>query len=543
MFCTKCGNTLPDDARFCTACGAAMAAPAVAPTEAPATADPAAEPVAAPEVTEAVAAPEVVAEAPEAVEVPTEPLAPEAQPNDEQAPVAEESANYAAPSCVPYTEDAPVAPAPKKGKKKLILLIVAAVLALALIVGGVIFAVAYNSPEAKLARAFDRTGEALSEITAKAETFRGILSNLSRLKDGKTVELGIEIEDPSMTAMDISLRVDQDMKNKQLYVDINGSTIEPYNFSIYADQEQLIASVDGLDTNYSLPLENFGEKLYDSDLGLLLEEELDPDVMDILYELDIDLFRTNDFSDIKETCPEEYEAFEDSIVLEKADVPMPCDADCEDVYYITWDMEALGELMAAYYAAYEHNTFGANEVLFTEGSDPEELKEAFTDVELELYVGETDGMLTAFYLEISDEEETHSLAMVLEGKDNIWEDFTLYADDEEEIVGGFTATRNGFALSMTNDGDELLLNFDDADGELTIEENDEEVAILFYSDEDEGMCITYVLPNALVEAELFLSVRPVEQIEKPAEAIDVLSLTEDELYDLYRELMGFFLGY
>lgn len=543
MFCTKCGNALPDDARFCTVCGAAMAAPADAPTEAPATAEPAAEPVAAPEVTEAVAAPEAVAEAPEAVEVPTEPLAPEALPNDEQASVAEESVNYAAPSCVPYTEEAPVAPAPKKGKKKLILLIVAAVLALALIVGGVIFAVAYNSPEAKLARAFDRTGEALSEITAKAETFRGILGNLSRLKDGKTVELGVEIEDPSMTAMDISLRVDQDMKNKQLYVDINGSTIEPYNFSIYADQEQLIASVDGLDTNYSLPLENFGEKLYDSDLGLLLEEELDPEVMDILYELDIDLFRTNDFSDIKETCPEEYEAFVDSIVIEKADVPTLLAADLDHYYHVTWNMEAIGDLIGAYYSASEQNAFGTDKVASMDALDLEELKADLADMEVSLYFGEYDGMLTDFSLEISDEYETHSLALSLRGRDNIWEDFTLYADDEVEVTGGFTATRNGFALSMNNVGSELLLNFDDADGELTIEGNDEEVAILYYSDEDEGMRITYVIPNLPIGAEWFLSVRPVEQIEKPAEAIDVLSLNEDELYDLYRELMGFMLGY
>ncbi len=538
MFCTKCGNALPDDARFCTVCGAAMAEPAVAFTEAPAAAEPAAEPVAAPEATEA------VAEAPEVTEAPAEAVTPETLTNDAEESASEENANYAAPSCVPYTGDAPVAPAPKKGKKKLILLIVAAVLALALIAGGVIFAVAYNSPEARIARAFNRTGEALSEITANAETLRGILDNLSRLKDGKTVELGAEIEDLDMTNANISIRADQDMKNKQMHFGLYfADATETHSLGIYADQEQLIASVDGLDANYSLPLENFGEKLRNSDLGLLLEEELDPDVMDILYELDIDLFRTNDFSNIKETCPEEYEAFVDSIVIEKADVPTLLAADLDHYYHVTWNMEAIGDLIGAYYSASEQNAFGTDKVASMDALDLEELKEDLADMEVSLYFGEYDGMLTDFSLEISDEYETHSLALSLRGRDNIWEDFTLYADDEVEFTGGFTATRNGFALSMTNYGGELLLNFDDADGELTVEANDEEVAILYYSDEDEGMRITYVIPYVPIDAEWFLSVRPVEQIEKSAEAVDVLSLTEDELYDLYRELMGFMFGY
>ena len=553
MFCTKCGNALPDDARFCTVCGTAMAAPAVAPAEAPATAEPAAEPVAAPEVTEAVAAPEVVAEAPEAVEVPTEPLAPEALPNDEQASVAEESVNYAAPSCVPYTEEAPVAPAPKKGKKKLILLIVAAVLGLALIVGGVLFVLAYTSPAAKVARAFSKTSDAFKQGTEDAETFRTAIDNLSNLEDGMTFKLDLNVN-TSMEGYFSSdshyfLQMDRNMNDGELFsrIQLSSSTTSeamPWansesevEITAYANDKYMMASMPGIvDGYYSLPQEQLGEKLLDSALGELIADKIDDEAVEQLKELDIDLFpEEEEIKSIKEICPKEYAALIDSIQIEAVDSEIPYGETSEEVYLITWDMDALINLLMAYEDAY----YAQYPV--------EAIQEAMDDVydfleklDMEVYLGVADGYLVAMHLDIDYEGENHTATVRLEGNGNIWEEFSIFADGEEGLTGSFSSTGSGFELSLVAEGEELLLECDDAVDELTLSLEGEELCIISYDAENSGCSVTYEYVQSETDFSGKICVKveflPVEEIEAPAEVTDLLTLNEDELYDLADEI-------
>ncbi len=116
MFCPKCGNALPEGARFCTQCGAAIAAPAPAPTE------PAPQPVPAP---------------------PAQPFG--AVPQGE--PVPQNQPFNAAPQAgyyMPQGQPAPVNGPKRKSKKGLVLGIIAAVLAVAVLVGALNFSALAN---------------------------------------------------------------------------------------------------------------------------------------------------------------------------------------------------------------------------------------------------------------------------------------------------------------------------------------------------------------------------------------------------------------
>lgn len=548
MFCTKCGNALPDDARFCTVCGAAMAAPAVAPAEAPATAEPAAEPVAAPEATEA------VAEAPEVTEAPAEAVTPETLTNDAEESAPEENANYAAPSCVPYTEEAPVAPTPKKGKKKLILLIVAAVLGLALIVGGVLFVLAYTSPAAKVARAFSKTSDAFKQVTEDAETFRTAIDNLSNLEDGMTFKLDLNVN-TSMEGYFSSdshyfLQMDRNMNDRELFsrIQLSSSFTTPeamlwanseseVEITAYANDKYMMASMPGIvDGYYSLPQEQLGEKLLDSALGELIADKIDDEAVEQLKELDIDLFpEEEEIKSIKEICPKEYAALIDSIQIEAVDSEIPYGETSEEVYLITWDMDALINFLMAYEDAY----YAQYPV--------EAIQEAMDDVydfleklDMEVYLGVVDGYLVAMHLDIDYEGENHTATVRLEGNGNIWEEFSIFADGEEGLTGSFSSTGSGFELSLVAEGEELLLECDDALDELTLSLDGEELCTISYDAENSGCSVTYEYVQSETDFSGKIRVKveflPVEEIEAPAEVTDLLTLNEDELYDLADEI-------
>ena len=588
MFCTKCGNALPDDARFCTVCGAAMAAPADAPAEAPAAAEPAAEPVAtpevsepvsepvaapevsepvaepvaAPEVTEAVAAPEVVAEAPEAVEVPTETAAPEALPNDEQAPVTEESANYAAPSCVPYTEDAPVAPAPKKGKKKLILLIVAAVLALALIVGGVIFAVAYNSPEAKLLRAAKGSGEQLELMLANSPEFLKLVENATALSGDRTITTKTiseaELSGLYSSRSEITYRVDQSLSTKQYRLQVESeilleaadypelNTDAHSIFEIYADEQELILSVpEEVEGAYSLPMDHLGEKLLDSELGDLLLEELEPDeeTLRIIELLDIDLFFLHG-SELKELCPDEYQRFMDGLTVEKSDTAIVNAENTDQVYRIGVDMNALVDLILAYEEYAIDAALGQGLFLELE-DDLEEINEDISQLreyELVAYAGVRDGNLIAAQLQVNG-EESHTATFILCGSGNIWEEFVLYADEELVLEGGLCSTEEGFRFSAEADGEVYTLECRDREREVEIPLSDMDPLTWNFSTENGGYEISYEMESEEFHTVYSMTAEPVGKIEKPEGARELFSMTVEELESLAEDLMGFFLGY
>lgn len=556
MFCFKCGKALPDDARFCTVCGAAMAEPALAPAEAPAAAEPVAEPVAASEVTE------TVAETSEATEAPAETVTPEAPTNDAEAPAPEESANYAAPSCVPYTEDAPVAPAPKKGKKKLILMIVAAVLALALIAGGVVFAVAYNSPEAKLLRAAKGSGEQLELMLANSPEFLKLVENATALSGDRTITTKTisetELSGLYSSRSETTYRVDQSLSTKQYRIQVESyMSLEAVDypemnmdnhriFEIYADQQELILSVpEEVEGAYSLPMEHLGEKLLDSELGDLLLEELEPDeeTLRIIELLDIDLFSLYG-SELKELCPDEYQRFMDGLTVEKSDTAIVNAENTDKVYRIGVDMNALVDLILAYEEYAIDAALGQGLFLELE-DDLEEINEDISQLreyELVAYAGIRDGNLVAAQLQVNG-EESHTATFILCGSGNIWEEFVLYADEELVLEGSFCSNEDGFRFSAEVDGEVYTFECRDRDREVEISFSDIDPLTWNFSTENGGYEIFYEMEIEESHTVYSMTAEPIGKIEKPEGARDLFSMTVEELEDVGEDLIGIFLWY
>ena len=519
MFCTKCGNQLPEGSRFCTSCGAQLEAAPVA------------EETSVPEVENTYAEPAVWEEG---------------TPAEEAAPV--------------YGEEPQAAeeqPAEKKsGKKRIVLIAVAAAVVLALLIGVIALIGAVGSPEAKLAKAAQKSGAELEELLGNSDNFVKLLDNAKALseKGEVTMKLDYAMDDRfegfyNMT-QGVALQISCSQKSKELavsgtiestldYPDYpEGGYDQSYEFVAYANEKELMASMpDVLDDAYSLPLKDLGAKLVESDLGALLEDELENEALDALECLDVNLFADVNWDSFKKAYPDEAEEFMDSLVIEKTDEEIP-NADEElKVYSITWDMEAYADMMVAY----ELYAFDA---LLGEGfcdniDDIEnELEDSFAelaDYEIVVYAGISKGCLTAVHMEIDDGYDDYTATIVLEGKDNIWEDIVIYADDEEIMTGGFEQTDDGFELVLEADGEELVVECDDAACELIFSVDGEEI-VLEYGAENKGCQFLFEDDSDYGKTSVEVELLPMEKIEKISDPVNVLELSEDELEDLVTEI-------
>ncbi len=529
MFCTKCGNQLPDGSRFCTSCGAALdAAPVVEEIPVPAAEDTYSEPVAW--------------EEPAVVE--------EAAPVEEPATVEE-----AAPVYIP--QEQPVEK--KSGKKRIVLIAVAAAVAVALLIGVIALIGAVGSPEAKLAKAAQKSGAEMEELLGNSDNFVKMLDHAKALsEEGElTAKLDYSMDETNegyySMSQGLSLQLSSSKNDKEFAVSGTFESKfsypdypeygydESYEFVAYASEKEFIASVpDVLDDAYSLPLKNLGEQLFESDLGGLLEDELDDEALDILENLDVNLFADTGRKAFEKAYPDEVEDFMDSLVVEKSDEEIPNADEDLKVYSVEWDMGALADMLVAYELFGMEATLGEGTKDYVDDI-VDELEDAFSeleDYEIVAYAGISKGCLTALHLEIDDGYDDYSVTVVLEGKDNIWEEIVIYADEEEVLSGGFEMTGDGFEFSMEDAdyGEELLIVCDDAACELTVEFDGEELAVIGYGAEEKGCQISYEYEDGSDSISVTASIVPMEKIEKPEDAINILELDEDELYDLVEEI-------
>lgn len=143
MYCSRCGVPLPEGSAFCPQCGARVAIPAqkVYSSE---------------EVPAQDAAPSEEVSVFDDFNAADEPIAPNAFSADEGTTYA------AAPEVVP--------PVKKRNRKRLIISLVAAVLALVLVAGGLVYALVLRKPEVQLAWALNNTKEEFGELWGIAKT-------------------------------------------------------------------------------------------------------------------------------------------------------------------------------------------------------------------------------------------------------------------------------------------------------------------------------------------------------------------------------------
>ncbi|SEK47902.1 zinc-ribbon domain-containing protein [Pseudobutyrivibrio ruminis] len=255
MFCTKCGFELSATAKFCPKCGTPAKQPvAPAPQEAPVE-----EPVveAAPEAEEPVE--EVVEEtvekvseteeAPVVEETPVEENTEEVLTVDEvlseQSAQAEEQPTAEAPVEQPTPAPAPQwspippaeeAPAPKKGKKGIIIAIVVVVVIALLAVGGFFAYKFINNPAKMLAKAIDnQSGSLVEEYEV---SYNSIQESYADLNGDMTLSVDFTLGDKiknllakemGMTAADISwfnsagATIAMDVQDKSLGLDVDAS--------------------------------------------------------------------------------------------------------------------------------------------------------------------------------------------------------------------------------------------------------------------------------------------------------------------------------
>ncbi len=250
MFCTKCGFELSATAKFCPKCGTPAKQPvAPAPQETPVE-EPQVEEVQAEEPIEE----EPVEEAPVAEEAPVEENTEEVltvdevlseqtaqaeeQPVVEEAPV-EQPTPQPAPEPAPQWSPIPPAeeaPAPKKGKKGIIIAIVVVVVIALLAVGGFFAYKFINNPAKMLSKAIDnQSGSLVEEYEV---SYNSIQDSYADLNGDMTLSVDVTLGDKiksllademGMTAADISwfnsagATIAMDVQDKSLGLNVDAS--------------------------------------------------------------------------------------------------------------------------------------------------------------------------------------------------------------------------------------------------------------------------------------------------------------------------------
>ena len=149
-------------------------------------------------------------------------------------------------------------------------------------------------------------------------------------------------------------------------------------------------------------------------------------------------------------------------------------------------------------------------------------------------MGISNGCITAVHIELEVDGDEHTLTLVLEGDKNIWEDFTLYADEEELITGSIEQTNNGFeaVFEDANGGDLLIIECDDKNGELTVSVDDGKFTVEYELTKKGGI---FSFDTNDISCSIELSA--LEKVEKIDGAVDLLTLDEDELEEIFENII------
>ncbi|MGN1306554.1 MAG: zinc-ribbon domain-containing protein [Faecousia sp.] len=537
MYCSHCGSALPEGSVFCPHCGVKINTADQPVPELPITG--AAMP-AAPSIAEEASVP---ADAPVAEEFPTQGETPFA---------AEVPAPYASPAtegnpgsdAFPAAEgtpfDAGIAPAPlprKRSRKRLVFSLIAAVLVLALLAGGMVYAFVLNTPEARLLRALENTGEALEDVFARCKNLNALAARGGELSASGKLSYALELSsDSGYQPFSYKLCADTDLENKQLGGSLDftvDDAIPPIQLQFYLDEESFVLGLPQLlDGVYSIPMKDFGKKLLASPLAKLAEIE----DSDALSELSFNFFAEISWDDFREQYPEETAAFLDSIQIEESDEVIPKAEDGLEVYSLRVDWQCADALLHAY-MEYSICALYGTDALLTQ-MDFEEIDNAFAaldDAASYLLIGiNDDNCISALYL--TDEAQTYTATLLLEGRQNLWNDVTLLVDGKTVATACLQSTADGFQFEIEAEDTTLTIACDDAEGLLTFAASGRSSAMQEFRYEltDGGLHIYTVSPAEDFRFDLRLL--PLQQIDKLSdEPTDLFSVSTAKLQGIAME--------
>lgn len=337
---------------------------------------------------------------------------------------------------------------------KQVLLIGAGVLALCLLVVGVVALVSGLS--SNIESAFQRTIEDFSGAEEQKTQFQQFLDQSEeKLKDGKYSmymafsggQFGMELQADYDRARKL-VRGDVDIAGYELEYSVKKKIIQirfPGEYEVYGfNTDDLKKLADKIGGFLDMP---FLSEVIPAD-GLAL--------------LDLDIFGKTDAQELIDTIAgEQYDAFKKSVEIERwndetvtvGGKPMEC-----KVYKISWKSEAANNLLGA---------LGSGGMLPNVG----ELINSFLpemDPYIYCYIND-EGYMTGARFTVAGSK----CFLLLQGEENLWDDFTLTAENmagEVQTFQGYTV-RNGASMDMyLTDGTTRLFSliYDDETGDFRI---------------------------------------------------------------------------
>ena len=560
MYCRNCGKKLPDNARFCIACGTEVSTASEQEkphTESPLTdaqVSPAAEPQAAPteQSTPAEMSPAVV-ESAEASEGKREEAVPTSDDMtvhcDEESAASDgtsaDTMQYdPAAGAVVGGEAAPLPAQPKKKGKKIAVICIAAAAVLALAVGLFAFFTVYNSPANRLTRAAKNTVREFGGLFEDCDRFRQTCTALDETVRSEKISARFDYSDNDGAA--ISIDFGEDLNAKEISASLNMNTNgQNVNLQAYIDDDTAyIGSRQLLGSDvYSLELDRLGQKLLDSPLAQLLGDE---DDIGALAYLDIDLFADRSLTVYFKEYPEEYRALMKALTIEK----IGKESDGEVLYRITADRHVLGEVFAAYLEFSTDLRFGEGyyEAAVAEAQDAgeqlggriAEIPDFLSEMDIELTVGVRSGLISyiEFFAEGEDFDDVR-VSITVERRHSKEEDSMTFdlVTDEENVTLRVEKTAAGALLTVGDGADDLCVELFDSEGCFRA----------YRPDGSETQEVRFGLEGKKVwvsasadDADLEISVAPCRmQRLDTADAISLLDMTPQELQMLlYSFLVG-----
>lgn len=499
MFCQKCGAPLSGGARICPQCGAEVETRPEAPAAA-------------------------------AVETPEPPMAAEPAP----------SASYDEGTYSYYTGDqvqeAPKAP-PKKKRRWILPVVLAAVLLLALAVGGFLtYQKIYNTPERQVMSAALRTWLALEEQTGEMENLEEMLERYAALLASRSYET-ITTQSYSYSA-----QIETQTVSRTDGTTIRGSTetfmdFYTFAFEYSADKDSLLLRIPELsDDLFRVPLSNFGAEFQDSALASSLERDAGVELpMEYLQEL-----KLNFMADVRPQAyldaePEMLERLKTCFTLSETEERIAAAPELR-TFRVDCDLSILPELLDSYIRFVLNSYLGSERCTdaILEALELDDLLEAFdtTETPYMLLGINSEKQLVALHF-ATEAEDDEPGTLLLCGENNPWEKICFYTG--HELDGAITMTRTDSGFELDVDEGDTILTLDDAAGLISITEYGEPLCTMEYKVTEEGLCFHVDMDSQTMTTTMEPLTEAVTHLEgEPTELLDM------DLYELSELLMVMF---
>lgn len=444
-------------------------------------------------------------------------------------------------------------PARKHDIKKIAIISGAAVLVVALVIA-LIFMLKPD-PQEVVEDAYNKTSDQLTDIFANCNSFADLAAAIENTAEADKLSMSFNIvgeqleiyEDGSELNFDISLNYDADMKDLLFFGDFSMNfsydnftdPVDTIGLSmlISGDKESIMFQMPGyFDGTYGIAIdENLIDRLIDS--YIYRNTSLCQTVPAMMLRMLSAEFKSSYGALLEENAEDASTELDEAWVKLKGsfeymslskDIPM---LDGLNIYKVKYDKDAMSEFSDLFLDMIDSGEYvSVDEELY---DLLVEITEAVKNGELKFYVGVDDeGNLAA----VSVFSGSDYLSLVLSGKENIWNSFNLYIDNECVISGGFKHTNGGFQFRCSDSDDMgFVIAYNDKAGKLTLTVVSElfgEIELpLYLTAQSDGKGISVELDlSDLLGVSINSQVSTFDGNIKPLDTsfTDILDFTEDE---------------